>query len=128
LPNNYLEKVDRATMAASIEGRVPFLSELVAEPARARDAFGKDELVAYLRASLPELARPARKVGLAMPTRPMSRIFQEERAWLLGSAESPLTAMVPPRLMPMLRQRGERSAAFEFRLSAVGVWARHAAT
>jgi asparagine synthase (glutamine-hydrolysing) len=74
LPDTYLEKVDRATMAASLEVRVPFLdSELVdfvsRLPGRDKMPFGKKKwlLKKALQGIVPAEVLNGRKVGLEVP-------------------------------------------------------------
>jgi asparagine synthase (glutamine-hydrolysing) len=74
LPDLYLEKVDRATMAASLEVRVPFLDQELVEfvarlPAAQKVPWGrkKDLLKAALAGIVPDEILHGPKVGLEVP-------------------------------------------------------------
>jgi asparagine synthase (glutamine-hydrolysing) len=74
LPDLYLEKVDRSTMAASLEVRVPFLDHELADfvaalPARVRLQGGRPKwlLKAALAGVVPDEVLSAPKVGLNVP-------------------------------------------------------------
>jgi len=74
LPDTYLEKVDRATMAASLEVRVPFLDDELVEyvvrlPGETKAPGGKRKwlLKSALRGILPDEVLDGPKVGLEVP-------------------------------------------------------------
>ena len=74
LPDTYLEKVDRATMAASVEVRVPFLDNDLVEyvvglPGPLKMPFGKKKwlLKAALRGIVPDDVLFAPKAGFGVP-------------------------------------------------------------
>jgi asparagine synthase (glutamine-hydrolysing) len=74
LPNCVLAKTDRATMAASIEGRSPFLSAQVIEfasmcPSALKSSGGKGKIILreVLKESLPKVAQNFRKSGFSVP-------------------------------------------------------------
>jgi asparagine synthase (glutamine-hydrolysing) len=85
LPDTFLEKVDRATMAASLEVRVPFLDDELVElvtrlPGHLKAPYGKRKwlLKQALAGVLPEEVLRGPKVGLTVPY----------RAWLQGPLRS----------------------------------------
>ena len=74
LPDTYLEKVDKATMAASIEARVPFLDDRVVEVAsripgryKVRGTKTKYVLKRAMRSRLPRQVLRHPKTGFSMP-------------------------------------------------------------
>lgn len=81
LPNDILTKVDRATMAVSLEGRMPLLDPAVAEVAwripidvKMRDEVGKWPLRQVLYRHVPEPLFDRTKMGFDIPL----------REWLMG--------------------------------------------
>lgn len=85
LPDTFLEKVDRSTMAASLEVRVPFLDHdlvdyVVRLPGSVKMPWGrrKSLLKAALRGIVPDEVLDAPKRGLTVPI----------RQWLVGPLES----------------------------------------
>ena len=81
LPDTFLEKVDRATMAASLEVRVPFLDNALADvciglPGARKMPFGKKKglLKQALADIVPDQVLMGRKRGLTVPF----------KAWLMG--------------------------------------------
>jgi asparagine synthase (glutamine-hydrolysing) len=76
LPNTFLEKVDKPTMAFGTEARVPFLDQELVEfavslPAEVKLAGGKRKAVlrAALRGVVPDATLDGPKVGLEVPCR-----------------------------------------------------------
>ena len=74
LPDTYLEKVDRATMAASLEVRVPFLDHdlvnfVVQQPGKRKTPWGKKKwlLKKALRGIVPSEVLDGPKTGLTVP-------------------------------------------------------------
>jgi asparagine synthase (glutamine-hydrolysing) len=74
LPDTYLEKVDRATMAASVEVRVPFLDHdlvdfVVSLPGNVKTPWGRQKglLKAALRGVVPDEVLDGPKTGLDVP-------------------------------------------------------------
>jgi asparagine synthase (glutamine-hydrolysing) len=74
LPDTYLEKVDRATMAASLEVRVPFLDHdlvdfIVRQPGRKKMPWGRKKwlLKKALRGIVPSEILDGPKTGLTVP-------------------------------------------------------------
>jgi asparagine synthase (glutamine-hydrolysing) len=123
LPNVYLEKVDRATMACSLEARVPYLDPVI-ERTAARLPFGKDGLRSELLRRLPAAVLPERKLGLAihLPTLLAQPALSDGLRYQLGSPNSVIHRTFSPAAIERLRQRARRSPSAAFRLAMVGVW------
>jgi asparagine synthase (glutamine-hydrolysing) len=92
LPDIFLEKVDRSTMAHSIEVRVPFLDfdlvdHVTALPAAYKVAWGQKKklLRSALRGTVPDRILDGRKVGFGVPI----------SSWLAG----PLRRYAEDRIM-----------------------------
>jgi asparagine synthase (glutamine-hydrolysing) len=124
LPNTYLEKTDRATMAASLEARTPYLDPAVAAAAFVEGRpFGKSELRTLLEQRLPGVQLPARKKGLATPIRLMlSAGLQPSLDWALNDRQSFLNSQFTPRERAALAARADRSSAAAYRLAMMGRW------
>ncbi|HEY6578223.1 MAG TPA: asparagine synthase (glutamine-hydrolyzing), partial [Rhizomicrobium sp.] len=96
LPDNLLERGDRMMMAASVEGRMPFMDvELARLAARMPDRFltggrgGKRVLRASLRNTLPKEILSRRKIGFRVPLHAWFRgRYRSELRDLLASGES----------------------------------------
>ena len=124
LPNTYLEKTDRATMAASLEARTPFLDPVVARAALSPERpFGKSDLRVELERRLPNVELPERKKGLAVP---IERLLQgslgDDLARVTGSRDSMLWEVLGPVCAAALVERSKRSSATAYRLAVLGRW------
>lgn len=116
LPDDILVKVDRATMAVALEGRIPFLDHRVVElaaglpiAAKIADGVGKRVLRDLLDAYVPRSLIERPKQGFAVPL----------GAWLKG----PLRAWADD----LLRQRGGAAARFIDWRTIEREWAEHRA-
>jgi asparagine synthase (glutamine-hydrolysing) len=124
LANTYLEKTDRATMACSLEARVPYL-----DPALATAFVGapvdthKTRLRAELARRLPGAVLPNRKKGLAVNLAELldgglaAHLYYE-----LGSSRSVLRSVLGPEPVRALRDRCERSDLSAYRIAMLGQW------
>ena len=125
LPNMYLEKADRATMAHSLEARVPYLDPVVAAVAdRSVDRrFGKELLAAELRRRLPEVRLPDQKKGLSVDLRSLLEgDFRTYTRFELQSRDSLLRRLLGPRDVEVLRRRCARSTTSRYRMAMLGLW------
>jgi asparagine synthase (glutamine-hydrolysing) len=125
LPNMYLEKADRATMAHSLEARVPYLDPVVASVAdeSIRRRFGKEILAAELRRRLPGVRLPEEKKGLSVDLRSLLEgDFRANVRFELQSAASLLRRMLDPREVDVLRRRCARSITSRYRMAMLGLW------
>ena len=125
LPNVYLEKTDRATMAYGLEGRLPFLDRIVAAAAPLPRPVGtrKAPLRELLAELLPEVRLPKRKLGLAVD------IWGLRAAGLdapfraaVGSSTAVLGSTFGREAVSSLAQRAEKSPSLFFRLAMLGLW------
>ena len=99
LPDNLLERGDRMMMAASIEGRMPFMDvELARYAARLPDRFlaggrgGKRVLRAAMRKHLPDSILSRRKIGFRVPLDAWFRDRYRDQLRDLLASESSCTA------------------------------------
>ncbi len=124
LPNTYLEKTDRATMAMSLEARTPFLDPVVARAALAGGRpFGKDNLRAELASRLPEVELPNSKKGLAVPISDLLRgSLGDELRRVMGSEDSVLRRVLGRDCVAALAERSSRSLTTAYRLAVLGRW------
>ena len=126
LPNVFLEKTDRATMAGSLEARVPFLDrEVVA--AAGRISPGADTSKAALRTLLykwlPDVRLPDRKKGLAIEIRDLvDKHFSTQVDRQLTDPEAALTRWLGSPDDGRVRLRAARSPYFAFRLAMLDEW------
>lgn len=125
LPNLYLEKMDRATMKAGLEARVPFLDPAVSRageaiPIQERD---KRQLRGLLCVRLPGVALPARKKGLAVPIEPVLEAgLGEDYRREVESADSLLSRWLGKAGVAAVSERCQRSPTAAFRVAMLGVW------
>jgi asparagine synthase (glutamine-hydrolysing) len=124
LANTYLEKTDRATMACSLEARVPYLDPALAKAfAGAPVDTHKSRLRAELARRLPGAVLPSRKKGLAVNLEELldgglaAHLYYE-----LGSSRSVLGSVLGPEPVRALRERCERSALSSYRIAMLGQW------
>jgi asparagine synthase (glutamine-hydrolysing) len=125
LPNMYLEKADRATMAHSLEARVPYLDPVVAVVAQESVGrrFGKELLAAELRRRLPQVRLPDQKRGLSVDLRSLLEgDFRTYARFELQSRDSLLRRLLSPREVDVLRRRCARSTTSRYRMAMLGLW------
>jgi len=107
LPDNLLERGDRMMMAASVEGRMPFMDmELARFAARLPDRFltggrgGKRVLRAAMRKALPPEILTRRKIGFRVPLAAWFRTrCRDELRDMLASGNSSVTRLCPPAVL-----------------------------
>jgi asparagine synthase (glutamine-hydrolysing) len=133
LPDDILTKVDRMSMAPSLEARVPLLDHVVAEfafalPARLkfRDGEGKWVLRRVIDGTVPATVLNRPKMGFGVP---LGRWFRNElahRIEALRDVRSPIYAYVDPQAVNrvisehMVRRRDH--SALLWRLLAFALW------
>jgi asparagine synthase (glutamine-hydrolysing) len=134
LPNDYLPKVDTATMAASLEARCPFLDvELVEFVLRLpeRVAFGRARrkrlLVPLVRRLLPRALWARPKTGFAVPVAawlrgPLRPAF-EEFVLRPGTLVADMLHGAAVRALVAAHARGADHSTRLWGLLALGVWA-----
>jgi asparagine synthase (glutamine-hydrolysing) len=125
LPNMYLEKADRATMAHGLEARVPYLDPVVASVAESsvRQRFGKEILQRELRRRLPEVRLPDEKKGLSVDLRSLLEgDFRSLLRFELGARDSLLRRLLGPSEIHTIRQRCARSGTSRYRVAMLGLW------
>ena len=124
LPNVYLEKTDRATMAGGLEARTPFLDPAVALSAEAPGReFGKGALVAELRRLCPNVSLPDRKKGLAVPVNLLLGAgLQQDLDRALRSEHSLLAKLYGRECVDAFSVRVKRSPTMAYRLAVLGRW------
>jgi asparagine synthase (glutamine-hydrolysing) len=124
LPNVYLEKTDRATMAASLEARVPFLDPIMAAAARGvpRDE-QKQPLRDALHRALPDVTLPDRKKGLAVDIVAVVRNHLDDHlTYELSASDSLVNRWCGPAGARRIGDRAKRSPYLLFRLAMLGLW------
>jgi asparagine synthase (glutamine-hydrolysing) len=124
LPNTYLEKTDRATMAMSLEARTPFLDPVVARAALAAGRpFGKGDLRVQLESKLPDVELPNKKQGLAVPIKTLlDSSLGSDLERVLGSKDSVLQRTLGSDCVLALAERSTRSLSTAYRLAVFGRW------
>ena len=126
MPNVFLEKTDRATMAGSLEARVPFLDREVAAAALREDPgadTSKPALRNLLARLLPGVRLPDRKKGLAIDVRALvDTHFAGQVERQLVDPCSALSRWVGGADDGRVRQRVDRSPSFAFRLAMLDEW------
>ena len=124
LPNTYLEKTDRATMAMSLEARTPFLDPVVARAAlAARRPFGKADLRVELERRLPAVRLPDSKKGLAVPIASLlESSLGGDLDRVVRSRDSVLHRMLGPACVQALAHRSTKSMSTAYRLAVLGRW------
>lgn len=125
LPNTYLEKTDRATMAAGLEARVPFLDArvvLAAQRSPSRDTL-KTPLRQLLGLLAPEVRLPRAKKGLAVDFAALLaaglRIHADREA---NAPDSVVGTALGPEAQRMLQRSIRTDAHIAFRLAQLGLW------
>lgn len=123
LPNVYLEKTDRATMASSLEARVPYLDPAVASMPRAMTTPPKALIRDELLRRLPSACFPVRKKGLAVPLPSLlNGALGDAGRYELESPGSVLARVAGPPWQVALTMRAQRSPTMAFRLAMLGRW------
>jgi asparagine synthase (glutamine-hydrolysing) len=124
LPNVYMEKTDRATMASGLEARVPYLDPAVAAVAErsVRRSFGKGALREELERRVPGVSLPDQKKGMAVPYQPLLAGLREHARRELRSRDSILSRFLGPEAVRALRERCARSVTTEYRVATIGLW------
>jgi asparagine synthase (glutamine-hydrolysing) len=124
LANTYLEKTDRATMAGSLEARVPYLDPAVAHRAALLPVDPtKRALRRELERRLPEVRLPDRKKGLAVSLGQLLRAGLDRHArYELESDTSVLCEVMGPSTVNALRARAARSDLTRYRVAMLGQW------
>jgi asparagine synthase (glutamine-hydrolysing) len=124
LPNTYLEKTDRATMAASLEARTPYLDPVVAAAAAAPGrGFGKADVRQLLERRVPGVTLPDIKKGLAIPIPALLDAgLGADLQWALKDDESLINQMLGERVAGQLARRASRSPASAYRTAVFGRW------
>ena len=128
LTNVFLEKTDRATMAGSLEARVPFLDHEVVAAANGLHP-GADTSKAALRSlltkGLPGVVLPDRKKGLAVELPALlSGFFAGHLDRQLRDPTAALSQFAGRVDDGAVKARADRSPAFAFRLVMLDVWDR----
>lgn len=124
LPNVYMEKTDRATMASGLEARVPYLDPAVAAVAEnsVRHSFGKAALREELERRLSGVSLPEEKKGMAVPYEPLLGGLREHARRELRSRDSVLYRFLGADGVRALRARCARSVTTQYRVATVGLW------
>lgn len=124
LPNTYLEKTDRATMAASLEARVPYLDTAVARAAQ-RSPVDSDklELRRCLERRLPGVVLPDRKKGLSVSLgQLLAGGLGAHARHELECADSVLRTWFGDSEVRSLGRRAQQSELTTYRLAMLGQW------
>ena len=135
LPGDILTKVDRMSMAASIEARVPLLDHHLVELAcriptglKLRDGTGKWIFREALRERVPAVVFAKRKQGFGVPLRPWFRGPLRPRLDALATGSTPLGDWVDPDAVRRVvdehvRGRRDRSPLL-WKLLMLDIWLR----
>ena len=124
LPNVFLEKSDRASMAHGLEVRTPFLDPVVAIAAMQIKPRNSRKLVLreYLETLLPGVQLPRRKRGLSVDTSTLNRLeFAGVIERTLHDSNSVLVQM-GLRDQEFFSQSVSSNQALAFRVAMVGLW------
>lgn len=135
LPGDILTKVDRTTMAVSLEARVPLLNPRLAEFAGAlpsslkvRDGTGKWLLKKAISGIVPERVLSYPKLGFGVPFDAWFRGALKGRVEAIQAPDSPIQAFVDPRAVQRIAsehlvRRRDHSGQI-WRLLVLDVWLR----
>jgi asparagine synthase (glutamine-hydrolysing) len=125
LPNTYLEKTDRATMAAGLEARVPFLDArvvLAAQQSPPRDSL-KTPLRQLLGRLAPEVQLPRAKKGLAVDFAGLlSAGLRAHAERETKSSDSVVGTALGPEAQRVLQRVTTTDPHIAFRLAQLGLW------
>jgi asparagine synthase (glutamine-hydrolysing) len=123
LPNVYLEKTDRATMAWSLEARVPFLDIPTFAALGRQPAQTKAVLQVELKHRMPGVRLPTRKKGLAVDLdRALAGDLARHVDYELFAPEAAVTRVLGQQWATELRYRADRSPTLRYRLAMLGLW------
>jgi len=125
LPNVYLEKTDRSTMASSLEGRLPYLDKVVAAvaPQPRPDGTLKLPLRNLLHEILPQVRLPDRKKGLAVDIWALRAAGLDRHfRFAVHRPTAVLVRAFGAAATSELACRADRSPSLFFRLAMLGLW------
>jgi hypothetical protein len=123
LTDGYLEKTDRATMAAGLEARVPYLDREVEAAAGQRTGSGKADLVEAVARRLPAMKSPPRKKGLAVHLPDLlAGGLDAHCRYELESSGSVVRRLLGADGANLLAARCRRSPVTSYRVAMLGLW------
>jgi asparagine synthase (glutamine-hydrolysing) len=123
LPNMYLERTDRATMANALEARVPYLDKAVATSVANRPAPGKGQLSDELLRRLPKARLHSGNRGLAIDVgKALRAVWRPYVDYELRSGDGAITRALGEEWAFTLAARCERSPTLQYRLAMLGLW------
>ena len=123
LPNTHLEALDRATMAASLEARTPFLDPVVVSAAAPGRPLGRDGLHRLLEQLLPGHTLAARKIrSTGALDSLLANSLSEDLARVTCSSHSVLQQTLGTRAAEELARRARFSPSTAYRLAVLGRW------